>query len=45
MTRRHRLIVETEEGFAAALIWDVDDALKLPATGVQFETQPEQQRI
>lgn len=30
--RRRWLIVETEEGFAAALTWDVDDALMLPAT-------------
>ncbi len=43
--RRRWLIVETEEGLAAALIWDVDDSLKLPPARGQVETLPERQRI
>lgn len=40
--RRRWLIVEPEEGYAAALIWEVEDAFKLPSTGPRFEILPGQ---
>ncbi len=43
--RRRWLMVETESGFAVALIWEVEDAFKLPSTGGQRETLPERQRV
>ncbi len=44
-SRRRWLIVETEDGHQAALIWDVGDALTLPFAGEQPETAPERERI
>jgi hypothetical protein len=47
MPRRRRwLILETEEGFQAALIWNAgDDAFVLPAPDRHYEPLPEQQRV
>ena len=42
--RRRWLVVETEEGFQAALIWSVGEGFKLP-TGGGRETPPERQRV
>ena len=43
--RRRWLMVETEEGFQAALIWDVDDAFKLPSPSRQPDILPQQQPV
>ncbi len=44
-SQRRWLTVEREEGFQAALIWDVGDAFMLPLTSEQSETAPERERI
>ncbi len=43
--RRRWMVVETEDGFQAALIWDVGDAFTLPITSEQREVAPERERI
>jgi hypothetical protein len=40
--RRRWLIVETEEGYAANLIWEVDDTFRLPSADERPEVLPEQ---
>ena len=45
---RHRrwLLLETEEGFRVALIWNAwDDAFMLPAPNRRYEPLPEQDRV
>ncbi len=39
------MVVETEDGYMTALIWDVGDAFTLPLTSEQPETVPERERI
>lgn len=43
--RRRWLVVETEEGYQAALIWNVGDDFHLPAGGERREAVPERQRL
>ncbi len=39
------MVVVTEDGYQAALIWGVGDAFTLPITREQPETSPESERI
>ena len=43
--RRRWLVVETEEGCQAALIWNVGDHFQLPTDGGRRAAVPEQQRV
>lgn len=43
--RRRWLVVETEEGFAVALIWNAEDSFRLPSDEGRPLTLPEQQRV
>ena len=39
------MVVVTEDGYQAVLIWGVGDAFTLPLTSEQPETAPERERI